>query len=311
MTPRDLLQGTALMVAVVLIWGAFLPVSKSALRVIDPYWLSTLRYALASAAFALLLVRVEGARKLSPRGYGLKLLVFGSGGLAGFSILVFEGARLTRPEHGAMILALNPVWIALWQWWRTGRRPHAATLACIALALLGEALVVSRGDPARLVSGGSALGNLLVLLAAFCWTAYTLGAQQLRGFSPVRYTVLTGFMGWGSIVAVTLLATAAGHAAPPPPAALMDIVWELVFIVAGATFASILWWNMAVVKIGPLNAALFAAFAPVITFMIAAWQGQSFTPVEVLGAALVVAALAGNNLAARRLLASARSEPQL
>jgi hypothetical protein len=42
---------------------------------------------------------------------------------------VFEGLKLTRPEIGAMILALGPIQVALFQWWRTHRRPDNFTLA--------------------------------------------------------------------------------------------------------------------------------------------------------------------------------------
>ena len=93
-------------------------------------------------------------------------------------VLTTNRLRLTRPEHAAMILALGPVNIVFWQWFRTRHRPHAATLACIATALCGEALVVSQGDLARLVSGGGALGNLAPVS--------DLTAEEIRAFRKVR-----------------------------------------------------------------------------------------------------------------------------
>ena len=59
MNRNNLAQGTLLMCAVVLIWGAFLPVSKIALAVIDPYWLTLLRYGIAAACFLAALAIVE------------------------------------------------------------------------------------------------------------------------------------------------------------------------------------------------------------------------------------------------------------
>ncbi|MBI3140388.1 MAG: EamA family transporter, partial [Rhodocyclales bacterium] len=102
MTANRSLLGTLLMCAVVLIWGAFLPAAKLVLAVIDPYWLTLLRYAVAALCFAAVLGALEGRRALRPDGKALKLLVFGTTGFAGFSIIVFEGLRLSRPEHGAM-----------------------------------------------------------------------------------------------------------------------------------------------------------------------------------------------------------------
>ncbi|MBI4990378.1 MAG: DMT family transporter [Rhodocyclales bacterium] len=301
MSRQNLAQGTLLMCAVVLIWGAFLPVSKIALAVIDPYWLTLLRYGIAAACFLAVLASVEGRRALSFEGQAAKAWACGSAGFAGFSLFVYEGLRLTRPEHGAMILALGPVNIVLWQWLRSRHRPHAATLACIAVALVGEALVVSRGEFARLYSGGNALGNGLIYLSSWCWIAFTLGAQQFPGWSPVRYTALTAALGWLTILLVAALATGSGRSQPPLVEGLREQAWALLFIVFVVSFGAVLLWNMAVAKLGPLNASLFANFAPVVTILITVWQGHRLLPVEIAGAALVVGALIANNLINRRL----------
>jgi drug/metabolite transporter (DMT)-like permease len=304
---HNLAQGTLLMCAVVLIWGAFLPVSKIALAVIDPYWLTLLRYGIAAACFLAALAFIEGRRALSFEGQAAKAWAYGSAGFAGFSLFVFEGLRLTRPEHGAMILALGPVNIVLWQWLRTRHRPHAATLACIAVAILGEALVVSQGEFARLYSGGSALGNGLIYLSSWCWIAFTLGAQKFPGWSPVRYTALSAALGWLTILLAVALATGSGRSQPPPVEGLREYLWALLFIVFVVSFGAVLLWNMAVAKLGPLNASLFANFAPVMTFLITVWQGHVLLPVEIAGAALVVGALIANNLVNRRLAQQAEA----
>lgn len=301
MNRQHLAQGTLLMCAVVLIWGAFLPVSKVVLAVIDPYWLTLLRYATASACFLLLLAWREGRGALSYEGQAAKAWAYGSAGFAGFSLCVYEGLRLTRPEHGAMILALGPVNIVLWQWLRTRHRPPAAALACIAAAIVGLALVVSQGEITRLYSGGSALGNGLMYLASWCWIAFTLGAQKFPGWSPVRYTALTSILGCLTILLAVAAANGAGHSHAPSPAALAAHPWALLFVVFVVSFGAVLMWNMAVSKLGPLNAALFANFAPLVTLLIAAWQGQRLLAVEWAGAALVIGALVANNLVNRRI----------
>ena len=301
MNKQNLTQGTLLMCAVVLIWGAFLPVSKVVLAVIDPYWLTLLRYATASACFLLVLAWREGRAALSFDGKAGMAWACGSAGFAGFSLCVYEGLRLTRPEHGAMILALGPVNIVLWQWLRTRHRPPAAALACIAAAIVGLGLVVSQGEFVRLYSGGSARGNGLMYLASWCWIAFTLGAQKFPGWSPVRYTALTSLLGCLTTLLAVAAANGVGHSHAPQAAALGAHLWALLFIVFVVSFGAVLMWNMAVVKLGPLNAALFANFAPLVTLLIAVGQGQRLLAVEWTGAALVIGALIANNLVNRRL----------
>ena len=291
---RDHRRGTLYMVLVVLIWGGFLPAGKSALAMVDPYWLTAMRFGTAALVFLGLLLVQEGRAALHTEGRLPKIALFGACGFAGFGLCVFEGLKLTRPEIGAMILALGPIQVALFQWWRTHRRPDNFTLAAIALALIGELFVITSGDFARL-TGGDARGNGLVFLASLFWTAYTLGGQQFPGWSPVRYTALSCSLGWFAIVAALGVAAAAGHARPPQMDEMVAVWPQLAFIIFCVSVFGILFWNLGVAKLGPLNAGLFGNFAPVITYLIAIAQGRRPDAAELAGAALVLVALIANN----------------
>jgi drug/metabolite transporter (DMT)-like permease len=291
---QDHRSGNLYMLLVIVIWGAFLPVGKSALEAVDAYWLTAIRYAVAALIFIVLLMLQEGRGALRTEGHLPKIALFGSIGFAGFGICVFEGLRLTRPEISAMILALGPIQVALFQWWRTGSRPDNFTLAAIALALLGELFVITAGDVTRL-AGGDGLGSALIFLASLFWTVYTLGGQQFPGWSPVRYTALSCALGWLAIMTGLAIATLVGHSQPPRPEQMIAVWPQLAFIIFCVSVFGILFWNIAVAKIGPLNAGLFANFAPVITYLIALAQGRRPDKLELIGALLVLVALVANN----------------
>ena len=278
----------------VLIWGGFLPAGKSALAMVDPYWLTAMRFGTAALVFIGLLLVQEGRTALRGEGRLGKVALFGACGFAGFGLCVFEGLKLTRPEIGAMILALGPIQVALFQWWRTHHRPDNFTLAAIALALVGELFVITSGDFARL-TGGDARGNGLVFLASLFWTAYTLGGQQFPGWSPVRYTALSCSLGCVAIAAAVVIATLAGHSRPPSAAQMIEVWPQLAFIVFCVSVFGILFWNMGVAKLGPLSAGLFANFTPVITYLIAIAQGRRPDALELIGAGVVLVALIANN----------------
>ncbi|MCF8198390.1 MAG: DMT family transporter [Sulfuritalea sp.] len=287
-------RGSLYMLLVIVIWGGLPPIGKSALQLVDPYWISAMRFGFAACVFLALLWLREGRGALSTDGQLKKIALFGAFGFAGFGITLFEGLRLTRPEIAAMILALGPIQVAIFQWWQTHRRPDNFTLTAIAFALLGEAFVLTAGDITRL-SGGDALGNGLVFVASLFWTAYTLGGQQFPGWSPVRYTALSCSLGWFAIAAVLGIATLAGHSSPPRAEQLVAVWPQLTYIILCVSVLAILFWNMAVAKIGPLNAGLFANFAPVITYLIAIAQGRIPASLELMGAAIVLIALIANN----------------
>ena len=296
MTPehRNHRRGTFYMLLVIAIWGGFLPVGKSALQMVDPYWLTAMRFGTAALVFLALLWVREGRAALRTEGHLWKIALFGGLGFAGFGVCVFEGLRLTRPEIGSMILALSPIQVALFQWWRSGHRPDRVTLIAIVLALAGELFVITAGDVTRL-TGGDALGNGLIFLASLFWTAYTLGGQQFPGWSPVRYTALSCSLGCFSIMAAVIIATLAGHSHPPQAQQLIAVWPQLAFIILCVSVFGILFWNMGVAKLGPLSAGLFANFTPVITYLIAILQGRRPATIELMGAAIVLIALIANN----------------
>lgn len=296
MTPehRNHRRGTLYMLLVIAIWGGFLPVGKSALQMVDPYWLTAMRFGTAALVFLGLLWVREGRAALRTEGHLWKIALFGSLGFAGFGVCLFEGLKLTRPEISGMILALGPIQVALFQWWRTHRRPDNFTLGAIALALFGELFVITAGDVTRL-TGGDALGNGLVFLASLLWTAYTLGGQQFPGWSPVRYTALSCSLGCIGIMAALGIASLAGHSHPPQAQQLIAVWPQIAFIILCVSVFGILFWNMGVARLGPLSAGLFANFTPVITYLIAIMQGRRPAALELMGAAIVLVALVANN----------------
>jgi drug/metabolite transporter (DMT)-like permease len=66
-----------------LAWGAMFPIAATALKHVDPFHLTAIRYLVAAAIFLALLTAFEGGRALLPEGRGVELFVLGSLGFAG------------------------------------------------------------------------------------------------------------------------------------------------------------------------------------------------------------------------------------
>ncbi|MGL4573232.1 MAG: DMT family transporter [Burkholderiaceae bacterium] len=300
-------RGIALACLTILIWGAFLPVSKTVLAKIDPYFLNAGRFAIGALVFLAVAVRTEGWQVLRPRdpASGKSLwpmaILFGIVGHFGYSHLVYQGAPLTRAEVGSALLALTPVWLAFYQWSTGISRPTVSVVLAIACVVLGEWLVVTQGDLSRLASGAM-LGNLLILISGLCWAFYTIGGQRMggKGQSALAFTAQTTLAGTAALIGACIAAYAMGKATPPSMADVQAVFWPLVFLVVFVTCISFLTWSMAVRHLGPLNAGLFAPFAPVITFLIALSLGQQFVLLEIVGAAMVIGALVLYNVMQRR-----------
>jgi len=223
-------------------------------------------------------------------------------------MFVFLGIALSSPEHAAIIVALQPSMTALADWALRGRRPGRFTLGCLALAFVGVLAVVTRGDLAHAFGKGGIVGDLFIILGAVCWVSYTMTAENFKGWSALRFTVLTIVPGSLGCVAVTATLVAAGFSVVPATAQLAQVGWHLAYLTLGGIVVSMLCWNAGNRRIGPLNTMLLLNLMPVITFAVRFGQGVRPVPLEIFGAALVISSLVANNLYLRRISARKTGE---
>src|SRR3954469_23422013 len=278
-------------------WGAMFPIAASALRRVDPFPLTAIRYGVAAVVFLGLLYAVEGRQALRPEGRSLELFALGSIGFAGFNLLSYLGLEHTRAQDASLIVASQPLLMVLALWLAYRQVPARTTVAAMAAALLGVALVISRGDPSNLVHGSS--GDLLILIGAAGWVVYTLGGRPFPGFSPLRYTALSALGGTLTIFVATAAVTLAG-AEQLPTATDVGAVWlQILFVVFAGGVIAVLAWNEGIRRLGPPNGTLFINLVPVVTFAIAIGQGYRPGGYELAGALLTIAALIGANVATR------------
>jgi drug/metabolite transporter (DMT)-like permease len=283
------------------LWGAQFPIAKGAFESVDPFHVTLIRYGVATLILLPVFLWREGLAGMRYYGRFRQAALFGSLGLCISPMLVFCGISLSRPEHAAVIVALQPSVTALAEWWVRGRRPQAFTIGCILVALIGVVTVVTRWDLALHVSAVELLGDLLVLLGMLCWIAYVMASELFKGWSAMRLTMLTVIPASLVSLAITLCGVALGWIHVPDRAALAAAGWELAYLALAGVVLSMVCWNWGNQRIGPLNAVLLSSLLPVTTFLVRAWQGYRFAPLEIAGVALVVAALIANNLYQRRL----------
>jgi drug/metabolite transporter (DMT)-like permease len=297
---RRTLVGAALGTTTGLAWGGQFVVGKSALERVDSFHLTTVRYALAGLVLLAVLAAVEGFGALRLEGRGLRLWWLGTLGFAGFNLLGYTGLAHARAQSAALVTALAPLLTALVLWQRSGVRPRRATMVALVVALAGVALVISGGRPASIVDGSIGWGDALVLGGVLSFILYTLGAAEFTELSPLRYTALTAALGWLSIAAATVVASAVGLEPEPSIGAYSGVWRQILYIALVGAVVAVVSWNGAVATLGPQNATLFGNLIPVTTFGIEITRGYRPGAFELTGAAVTIAALVANNLLTRR-----------
>jgi drug/metabolite transporter (DMT)-like permease len=294
--PTQLASGVALAMTAVIVWGAQFPIAKSAFAFVDPYHVSAIRYTLGTLLLVPVVAVLQGPQSLRYHGRLWPASLLGLIGMTGSPLLVFAGLSLTGSEHTAIIVSLQPSMTAIADWLVRSRRPARFTLACIATAFAGVVLVVTQGGAAMAPGRDAWLGDVLVLAGALCWVVYTMGTEMFRGWSALKLTALTLIPGSIGLVFATAVLAALGVAEVPSWRDTEAVSGRLAFLSVVGVAASFICWNAGIRRIGALNAMLLLNFIPVITFTIGFLQGRRFVAAELAGAAIVIGALAANNL---------------
>lgn len=280
----------------ILSWGALFSIAKRTLPVLDPFFLGSARYAVGVLLFIAILWIAEGRQALRYGGRFLPAAVYGLFGFTAFNTFVWCGLAYTRPEHASIIMALQTPMVALAVWLTRGMRPRPFTIGCIAVAIGGVLLVVTKGSLSKVFEGGSLVGDLLVFLGAVSWVIYTMAGHHFAGWSPLRMTVLTCIPGTIGLIAINVFTISMGYSTLPTIDEVWSVKWQLVYFVVFTVILGVLGFNNGVKYLGALNAMLMLNLIPIIVFAIEASLGRSFAAIEIGGAAIVIGALAANNL---------------
>lgn len=296
--------GVLMCVLAVTSWGGMFPVMEHALKFMDPFYLTAIRYAIASILFLAILRVVEGGQSFRLEGRGLSLWVYGTFGFAGFGFLVFWGQQKISGHDGvvvaAVVVATMPLLAAFVTWFASGKKPASYTMLSLVLALTGVLLVVTKGDLSLLKSMGSRIAEETIILAgAFCWVLYTWGGNRFPGWSPLRYTALSCAFGSLSIDGIVGAGTMAGWLRLPNRGQLQSVTWDLGYMILVAGILGVFAWNAGNRLLGTVNGVLFINLTPVTALGISAMKGEQVIPGEVWGSLLVIFALIFNNLCQR------------
>ncbi len=162
-----------LVAAVTLLWGLNWPVMKIALAEIPP-WSYRVVCVYGAGVTLLLLALLTGERILLARRHLLPLILVALFSVTGWHMLTAYGLRMVGGGRAAIIAYTMPIWAAMLSAGVLGERLERRHLIGLGLGMLGMALLLG---PDIVAIGQAPLGSLLVLGAAFCWGAGTVGVK--------------------------------------------------------------------------------------------------------------------------------------
>jgi drug/metabolite transporter (DMT)-like permease len=251
------------LLGVQLLFGTWPLVGKFVLRTLPSTGLAALRVCGAALIF-LLLRQIRGTVQIKDKSDYLKLLVFSLLGVVFNQLLFLKGLSLTTVINATILSATIPVFALIVGAIIGNDHLSFIKIVGIILAALGVVYLV---DPMQAdFSGGYALGNLLLVMNAFCYGSYIAISKNvirrigtLTSISWIFFfaAILTLPIGFYSLDATTLSTTT--------PTIWLAILYIVIFPTVGAYFLNA--W--ALVRVAPSVVAVYIYLQPLIAFVLA------------------------------------------
>lgn len=273
----------AITVAVVL-WGLAPVATRYLVLAVDPLGSLALRFALCSICY-LPVAPFLNLGTWTPRHRWL-LLGCGLVGILGYNVPMTLGIRDVQAGFAGILLATEPLWIALLSVLVLKQKLTAPLAVGLAVAFAGV-ITLSAGNGVA-VDGSMLGGAALVLLGAFMWGAYSVAVGPLvRRYGALRVSAMTMWIGTIPLVVFTLSGMwDAGQA-------LTTTGWVVLCLYAlGPNLVGMLLWNYGLARVPGTRAGLMLNLYPVVSvaggFLFLA---EPVTVAAVVGGGLVIVGL--------------------
>ena len=268
------------LLAAMTIWGATYVVTKAALPDIGPFTILLLRLLLGTAA----LVPFAWRRGYRPSlSFQRRFVLFGLTGMTmhlGFEIL---GLRFTSASSAVLIIATAPVVTAGFASAFLGERVGLRRVLGIALSIAGVIVITGARGPSGYPL--SWLGNALVFAGVLSWGAFTVQGKRMAGRGDswlVSTTAATG-----AAIVMTIPLSAGELAVDGLPHFTAGGIAAVLYLGLMAQAVAYALWNLALQYVDGSVAGAYVNLVPVIGVILAISVGETLTPVQIAGGAVV------------------------
>nr|NIV98574.1 EamA family transporter [Candidatus Saccharibacteria bacterium] len=177
-------------------WGGTFVAGRSLAQHVGPFSAAFFRFTVASLFLVFITWRVEGKLALLKMGQVLPVFLLGLTGVFFYNVFFFKGLKLIEAGRAAIIIANNPIFIALLSAAIFKEKLNAIKTTGIIISVTGAILAISKGDLGVILEGNLGWGEFYIFLCVASWVTFSLlGKAVMSGLSPlasVTYSSLTG-----------------------------------------------------------------------------------------------------------------------
>lgn len=269
-----------------LFWAGNWVIGRAVRDTFEPVALNFWRWLLAALILApFALPGLAAKRGVIRRSAGL-LLLLAFTGVALFQSLVYLGLRTTTTVNAVLLNSSAPLFMLLCSWALERERATRRQVAGMLVSLAGILVILTRGEPGRLLQFEFHGGDAWILLAMPAWGIYSV---LLKRRPPELSGIELLFVISAAGVALLAPALAIEVLYAPPRWPGVEAVAGVLYVGLAASVGAFICWNRGVAAVGP-NAAgltlhLLPAFGTVLAIL---FLGESFHAFHAAGIATIL-----------------------
>ena len=204
-----------------------------------------------------------------------------------FQTMIYHGLRTTMAINALLINSSAPVFMIACSWLVERERASARQIAGMLISLAGIVIIMTRGEPSRLVDLEFHGGDAWILAAMPLWGLYSVLLKrrpaELSGVGLLFVITLLG---------VTMLAPffLAHASSAPTPMPRLEAVVALIYVGIGASVIAFICWNRGVAIVGANAAGFTLHLLPAFgTLLAIVFLGEEFHVFHAAGVATILA----------------------
>jgi len=279
-------------------WGGTFIAGRKLAMEVGPFTGAFLRFLVASIFLAAITLRTEKRLTLPLRKHLLALFLMGMTGIFLYNVFFLKGLKLIEAGRASIIIANNPIFIALMSALIFHDRLNLLKVAGILISVAGAITVITRGEFLIGTGGGFGWGELFIFGCVASWVAYSLlGKSVMADLSPLAAVTYSSIVGTFCLF---------------PPAVIEGLfesrsysfqAWASIFYLGFfGTVLGFLWYYEGIQRIGPVRAGLFINFVPISAVILAFLiLSEPLTLSLLIGAVLVSSGVYLTTLGSRRV----------
>jgi len=271
-------------------FGFNVVVGRGMIGLYAPGQLTVVRWLLAGLVIlAVALARGNRERwEPGPAGWG-KILALGAVGMGWCSYCAYAGAQITAATNVALFYACTAAIVVSWECLTRQSRATPALAAGVATAILGAAVIITRGQLWRIGSIELNRGDLWGMAGMLGWAAYTIALRHVRhGLTPFALFAVTAIVGALTLLPVAIMETSAAGA-PRLTATAALWITALVFV---ASIGSYMLYGFGLTRAGPILTSAALTLNPLYSALFATLLvGERLDWYHAAGGAMVLAGL--------------------